>query len=162
MKKDFFPPKMPSEHFIKDEENKNNILISEEEYINKYKREEIPNETLSPYILQKLVEEKQKENFIPETREDRSTQDSIKNSCKEITKTVGMLNFSSKQSKNIIEKKIDDKFKIFINNTWNLNDEENKKHNRNCSYLKDIGINNDIEKFANKKKNYFSQIIQLL
>ena len=32
----FFPPRMPSEHFIKDEENPKNILISEEEYINRY------------------------------------------------------------------------------------------------------------------------------
>ena len=58
----FFPPRMPSPHFIKDEENKNDILISEDEYIKKYKNGEIPIETVSPYIYNKLKEEEIKES----------------------------------------------------------------------------------------------------
>ena len=38
----YFPPRMPSPHFIKDEENKNAILMSEEDYKEKYKNGEIP------------------------------------------------------------------------------------------------------------------------
>ena len=61
----YFPPRMPSNHFIKDEENKNDILISEEDYIQKYKNGEIPTETVSPYIYEELKKKEiiEKENI---------------------------------------------------------------------------------------------------
>ena len=46
----FFSPRMPSEHFIKEEENVNDILITEDEYIDKYMKGEIPEGCVSPYI----------------------------------------------------------------------------------------------------------------
>ena len=52
-----FPPRMPSENFLLDSQRKEDILISEEEYIKKYKNGEIPKDLLSPFILDKLKEE---------------------------------------------------------------------------------------------------------
>ena len=53
-KNSYFPPRMPSNNFIKDNENINDILISEEEYINRYKNGKIPKACISPYIYEKL------------------------------------------------------------------------------------------------------------
>ena len=53
-KNNYFPPRMPSNNFIKDNENINDILISEEEYINRYKNGKIPKACISPYIYEKL------------------------------------------------------------------------------------------------------------
>ena len=54
---------MPSKNFIKDEENKNNILISEEEYIKRYKEGKIPIETVSPYIYNEIKKEEELEKM---------------------------------------------------------------------------------------------------
>ena len=45
---------MPSEHFLLESERPENILISEEEYIQKYKNGEIDDDFVSPYILEKI------------------------------------------------------------------------------------------------------------
>ena len=69
----FFPPRMPSEHFIKEDENINDILITEDEYINKFKNGEIPEEIISPYIYQKLkLEEKKVQNNLSDKIEKNS------------------------------------------------------------------------------------------
>ena len=48
----------------KDEENKNDILISEKEYIEKYKNGEISDKVVSPYIYNELKKQEIKENVI--------------------------------------------------------------------------------------------------
>ena len=60
----YFPPRMPSPYFIKDEEIKENILISKENYIQKYKNGEIPIEVVSPYIYKELKEKEKAQNKI--------------------------------------------------------------------------------------------------
>ena len=57
-----FPPRMPSQFFIKENEDINKILISEKEYIDLMNNDKIPKESLSPYILEKLKIEK--ENMV--------------------------------------------------------------------------------------------------
>ena len=49
-----FPPRMPSQFFFKEGEDPNQILITEEEYIKKYKEGKIPKQSVSPFILEKL------------------------------------------------------------------------------------------------------------
>ena len=49
-----FPPRMPTNNFLKPNENQNQILISEQQYIDKCKRGDIPNFAISPFIQQKL------------------------------------------------------------------------------------------------------------
>ena len=57
-----FPPRMPTDNIFFPYENKNNILITEEEYINRCKKGLIPRQSISPYILDKLEEQKITEN----------------------------------------------------------------------------------------------------
>ena len=116
----FFPPRMPSEHFIKDNENPNNILISEEEYIRKYKNGEIPDCCVSPYIYEKL-KLAEKENQLK--LEQNEKQQNLVNIDKEKNE--------EKYNKNLITKKNE--------NINELNQEENLK-------LKSIMIKKQIEK----------------
>ena len=57
-----FPPKMPTNNFLLDNENPKDILITEEQYIEKYNAGEIPLRSASPYILEKLRREKIEKN----------------------------------------------------------------------------------------------------
>ena len=52
-----FPPRVPTDNIFFPNENPKNILISEEEYINRCKKGLIPRQSISPYILDKLNEE---------------------------------------------------------------------------------------------------------
>ena len=69
-----FPPKMPtSNNFFLKNENPKDILITEEQYIEKYNAGEIPLKSASPYIVEKLrLEkiEKEKEEASRKKRED--------------------------------------------------------------------------------------------
>ena len=59
-----FPPRMPSQYFIKDNEDTSKILITEKEYIDLMNNDKIPKESLSPYILEKIEKYKiEKENI---------------------------------------------------------------------------------------------------
>ena len=49
-----FPPRMPTDNIFFPNENINNILITEEEYIDRCKKGLIPEQSISPYIQDKL------------------------------------------------------------------------------------------------------------
>ena len=71
-----FPPRMPSNNFLLDNENPKDILITEEQYIEKYYANEIPLNSESPFILEKLRKEKiekDKEEISRKKREDHQT-----------------------------------------------------------------------------------------
>ena len=91
----FFPPRMPSEHFIKDDENKANILISEEEYINRYKKGEIPQGCVSPYLYEKILEEEKK---IKEEKEKEKMKEEIKEQTNQTKTTHDITNQISNPS----------------------------------------------------------------
>ena len=55
-----FPPRMPSSFFLKEEEDPNQILIGEEEYIKKVENNLIREDCISPYIRKK-IENRQKQ-----------------------------------------------------------------------------------------------------
>ena len=64
---------MPSNNFLLDNENPKDILITEEQYIEKYNANEIPLNSESPFILEKLRKEKiekDKEEISRKKRED--------------------------------------------------------------------------------------------
>ena len=68
-----FPPRMPSNNFLLDNENPKDILITEEQYIEKYNANVIPLNSESPFILEKLRKEKiekDKEEISRKKRED--------------------------------------------------------------------------------------------
>ena len=62
-----FPPRMPSNNFLLPNENPEEILITEEEYIERCNVGKIPKESISPYIMERLKKKKQKKklkNFL--------------------------------------------------------------------------------------------------
>ena len=67
-----FPPRMPSDnYYFKDDENPDDILISEDEYIDRYKQGIIPKISVSPYILEDLKKKKEKEDLAKKLEEDK-------------------------------------------------------------------------------------------
>ena len=154
----YFPPRMPSTHFIKDDERKENILISEENYIQKYKNGEIPIEVVSPYIYNKLKEKEKMDKIKVEekNKNKKKENDNQKKIEQEIQRKLD-------EKRKIIDlKKIEiDKIKKFVNDyNWNYGDELTNI-NLNSKYDIKSNIINDINKFSRKKENYSKNILSL-
>ena len=154
----YFPPRMPSTHFIKDDERKENILISEENYIQKYKNGEIPIEVVSPYIYNKLKEKEKMDKIKVEekNKNKKKENDNQKKIEQEIQRKLD-------EKRKIIDlKKIEiDKIKKFVNDyNWNYGDELTNI-NLNSKYDIKPNIINDINKFSRKKENYSKNILSL-
>ena len=64
-----FPPRMPSKEFLLEKEDKNKILITEEEYINLSKGDRFPKESFSPFIKEKLRVKEEGERLAKEKRD---------------------------------------------------------------------------------------------
>ena len=158
----YFPPRMPSNFFIKDEENKNDILISEENYIKKYKNGEIPNEVVSPYVYQE-IKEKEKEEIEKNKIKEQEMKKKINSNSDEIKKNLieNDINDINKEKQRIIEiKKLEfEKVEKFVNNNWIY---EEELINYNSKYSKciknDNNIINDINIFGRKKQNFIKKI----
>ena len=172
-----FPPRMPSEHFMLDTQRPEDELISEEEYIQKYKKGEINKELVYPPILEKLESEKKLQNA---SNNENINNDKIKeqliqkSKTLEINKNKGKINnnFFDKNNeiilqkrKNLIErqKKIH-KVKTFMNNGWefreeNMNQEKYKinfNHNNNH-----INIIKEINSLSNKRTFFINNISKI-
>jgi hypothetical protein len=59
-----FPPRMPTNNIFLPHEDSRNILITEEEYIIRYKKGLIPKQSISPYILDKLKKNNEETQII--------------------------------------------------------------------------------------------------
>lgn len=173
----FFPPRMPSEHFIKEEENVNDVLITEDEYIDKYKKGEIPEECVSPYIYEKLNTQKETYNKQESIKTEQTKYDLKK------SKPISNISYSNnitKSSSNQIEgksqfsqntinlnsnyfmfKKQSEKNKIkhILNNGWDFQEESPyMKYNTRTIPIKHINLFEEINKFGQKKQNFCSKI----
>ena len=173
----FFPPRMPSQHFIKEEENINDILITEDEYIDKYKKGEIPEECVSPYIYEKLNTQKETYNKQESIKTEQTKYDLKK------SKPISNISYSNnitKSSSNQIEgksqfsqntinlnsnyfmfKKQSEKNKIkhILNNGWDFQDESPyMKYDTRTIPIKHINLFEEINKFGQKKQNFCSKI----
>ena len=68
-----FPPRMPTNNYFLEKENPEDILITEDEYIERYNSGKIPIKSVSPFILEKLRKmkaEKEKEELNRKKREE--------------------------------------------------------------------------------------------
>ena len=169
----YFPPRMPSPYFIKDEENKNDILISEEDYIQKYKKGEIPVETVSPYIHEELKQKEKSETKISsnETNDYNNkaqiTQTNISNEDNIIlqSKTEIIQNkINIENNKIIIAKNSEmNKIKKFVNYNWHHDNEtlSNNTISYNSESIKNVNIINDINKFGIKKQNFTRKLFSI-
>ena len=176
-----FPPRMPSEHFLLESESPENILISEEQYIQKYKNGEIPDDLASPYILEKLnINNKSNNPIISDEKEKKIELEPklIKNEKISNTSTNPSKNIKSIENNHILnEKQLNmnnekiiqsqkssqkeyniNKVKTFLYHGWdNFYDHENpiKYKNPKNSQI------NDIYSLSIKKQNYFSKITKM-
>ena len=66
-----FPPRMPSNNFLLPNENPEEILITEEEYIERCNVGKIPKGSISPYIMERLKKEKAKKEMEELSRKKR-------------------------------------------------------------------------------------------
>ena len=172
-----FPPRMPSDKFLLENENPQNILISEEEYITKYKNGEIIDDCASPYILEKLNLNKNNENTVVEKQEiieEIKTQTIPKSNTTTNTTSKNLINhnkiFSMKvnnyknpkrierpNSINLKDKNIY-KIKSFINNGWEQKEEHINPEKYNLNKYQGNNIIKEIYSLSNKRKNFFRKI----
>ena len=166
----FFPPRMPSEHFIKDEENPKNILISEEEYINRYKKRQIPECCVSPYIYEKLTSHKN-DNIEEVEKNEISSENKINKKGEYINENIEQTSKITEKQNIIKEKTIKfkeieirnaiakEKINKFISNNWNYEEEISLPISNNFNKLN--SIINDIYKFRKKRSKFFMSISSL-
>jgi uncharacterized protein YqgV (UPF0045/DUF77 family) len=134
-----FPPRMPQqEKYLLSNENKKNILISEDEYIKKMNS--LPEESISPYVLYhiKLKEEREKEEQIKKENEIKMKKE-------------------EEQQKQLNDK-INEIHEYLKNEDWSFNYENikiNKKYDSNVDEIKNLKNNflNELFDFNNRKKN---------
>ena len=163
----YFPPRMPSQHFIKDEENKDDILISEEEYIKRYKEGKIPIETVSPYIYNELKQKEELEKLKEQEIENNIKENEIKliennqeKKKEEEQKIEIITNKINLEKQKILDKKMEkfDKVKKFVNYNWKIDEESIKKTSYNSEYIKQQNIIKDINNFGKKKQKFTENI----
>ena len=181
-----FPPRMPSEHFLLENQRSEDILISEEEYIKKYKNQEIHKDLVYPLMLSKINEEekviekqinlsirndiKEQVNQQKQSLENKQTNKIIFNKKKEIN------NFLIKKRREIFVEKqklffkkqhLIQKVKIFTNINWEVNEEFiiSEKYNidlkRKNPLKKGNNIINEIKALTNKRKFFNSNISKI-
>ena len=162
----YFPPRMPSQHFIKDEENKDNILITEEEYIKRYKDGKIPIETVSPYIYHELKQKEELEKIKAQEVEIKKKEEeikSIKNIEKEkdeiLQKNIIINKINFEKQKILIEKEEKkEKVKKFVNYNWKIEEESIQKMNYGSKNIKQQNIIKDINIFGMKRQKFNENI----
>ena len=172
-----FPPRMPTEKFLLDSQRREDILISEEEYIKKYKNGEIPKDFVSPFILAKLDEEEKmqikqgnlKKNdiepqIIPQNNKIENYQNKTIDSAKEQEIINKSKDIFEKEKQIFFEKRqAIHKVKTFMNSGWEFKEEffntkiinikNHKKHQKK--------IVNEINSLCNKRKLFISNISKI-
>ena len=180
-----FPPRVPTDNIFFPGENAKNILITEDEYINRCKKGLIPKQSISPYILDKLNEETKKmdnKNNISINKNINKEEINIskppplkpvlpsKNIINNITKLNNKFNkntftksnentdYSSIRTNIVLKKK--NNIKQFLSYTdWKIKDEfEGAKLHKNIISYQFI---NDLKKFSIKKQKFKNSIIKM-
>jgi len=177
-----FPPRMPSEHFLLETERPENLLISEDEYIQKYKNGEIDDDFMSPYILEKLninnnknsndeiheIIEMPKTEIIQKSKtiSDIPSKNMIKlresNIINEEQNKINNEKYNQIQKMNQLREQNIHKVKSFVYHGWdfrqenNINEEKYKIPNYNGNT-----IINDFYSLANKRNKFFSKISKI-
>jgi hypothetical protein len=172
-----FPPRVPCDNVFFSWENKNDILITEEEYINKLKKGDIPIESISPFILQKLDEEEEEEKRkLKDIKNNNNIEEIIDNDKNNKNNKINeyMTNNDDIYIPKHVHFKIDDKIennKIILNiDNYNRNsniiNKRQKKKNEIINFLNstDWKIENEFTNrniFKVTRKNNFINDIKL-
>jgi hypothetical protein len=173
-----FPPRMPSEYFLLENERPEDLLISEEEYIQKYKSGEINKDYASPYIIEQLKikdknindienEEKNSKSIIQKSK--TVSIQSSKNFKLEKNDTLQSRQMNIQDQKDIKKqqlKKLKEnnilKVKTFIYHGWDYKPEYNMNQEKyKINYYNNNTIINEISSLSNKRNNFFSKITSI-
>ena len=173
-----FPPRMPSELYLKENENRNDVLISEEEYIRKLKNGEILQGCENPELLQKANRQNHTDNNINENNniieKSQNHESQIKNGpiiLNGSKKSVLTTQNSSKSNNNSFLRLNKDSYNVMstynkmkqysniLYNKWDCDQELSNTSMEYCNnYCNDnYDIINDIQKFVQKKNIFFSK-----
>ena len=176
-----FPPRVPCENVFFPWEDKNKILISEEEYINLYKKGDIPIESISPFIREKLIKEEEEENKkkLKDENKIRIINKNVKTNNLDLNyitfdKNIQIMKFVN-NSNNITPTKINN-FNIDINinkrrnktyevnqflksTDWKIKEEFSDKNIFNC--LKSNNFINNIKSLIEKRERFKRGITKL-
>jgi len=181
-----FPPRMPSEHFILESERPEDLLVSEDEYIKKYKNGEIHKDLVCPYILDKLEKEKKQEILI-QNNDTNNINNEIKEEIIQKSKTfeaskINIINEGNKQqiNRDIISKREEiivqkrkilierqqkiQKVKTFMNCGWELKDESINYEKYKSNFIQQKNHNsiiNDINSLTNKRSIFINNISKI-
>ena len=137
-----FPPRVPCDNVFFSWENKNDILISEDEYIKKFKNGEIPFESISPFIEQRLIEEEQREKKL-KNLENNNIKEIIDDN-KNIEKNELKTNDDNIYIPKHVHFEFDDKFENSNNIILNIDN-----YNKNSNIIKKQKKKNEIYNFLN-------------
>ena len=179
-----FPPRMPSEHFILESQRPEDFLVSEEEYIKKYKNGEIHKDLVCPFILDKLEEEKKQKMLILNNDNKNNINNEIKRELIQKSKTLeaskgNIINIGNKQEINndtmrkreeiIIQKrkilierqqKIQ-KVKTFMNCKWEFKEDNINYEKYKFNYIPHNNIIKDINSLTNKRSIFINNISKI-
>ena len=128
-----FPPRMPTDDYLKDNEDKKEILISEEEYIERYNNGNILQESVSPFIIEKIKKEKKIREKEEKARKKREEALMKRNEAK----TKAELN---------------------INTTWNTG---NEMFDLDKFQTSSTGFLEGLKSFRSMKENFCNNLITL-
>jgi len=172
-----FPPRMPTEKFLLDSQRREDILISEEEYIKKYKNGEIPKDFVSPFILAKLDEEEKikikqdnlenneiEPQIIPQNNKIENYQNKTIDSTKEQEIINKSKDIFEKEKKIYFEKsQAIHRVKTFMNSGWEFKEEffNTKIINIKNHKKQQKNIINEINSLCNKRKLFISNISKI-
>ena len=172
-----FPPRMPSENFLLDSQRKEDILISEEEYIKKYKNGEIPKDLLSPFILDKLKEEESnkikldnsekneiEKQITPKNNEIENNKNITINTCKKLEIIKRTKEIFEIDKKLIIKRQQEiNKVKAFMKSGWEFKEEKINTNLLNYQNQKNLHKNiiNEINSLRNKRKFFINNISKI-
>ena len=128
-----FPPRMPSDEYLKENENPKDILITEEEYIERYYSGNILPESVSPYVIEKIKKEKK----MKEKEEN---------------------NRKKKEEALIRRNEARSKAELNINTTWNT---ENEMFDLDKFSISSTSFLDGLKSFCNMKDNFCNNLTTL-
>ena len=175
-----FPPRMPTDNIFFPNENVNDILITEEEYIERCKKGLIPEQSISPYIQDKLNEEEELK-IIEIKKNKNSNSNSIKRNPeisvhnqnksynkKKLQKDLNQNRFiksnentdvsSNKTANNAYQRKIYIK-QFMYSSDWKIDEEiiGQKIYKKMSTYQ----FVNEIKNFSSKKEKFRKNLVKI-
>jgi hypothetical protein len=129
-----FPPRMPSDNYLKEDEDPKSILITEEEYIERYNTGNIPPQSVSPFVIERIKMEK-----IMKEKEEN--------------------NKKKKEDALIKKNEAKTKLELNINTTWYT---ENELFDKEKFEIKSEGFIDGIKNFQSMKDKFCNSITTLI